>query len=312
MQPVLNRFQRRSVLLLRRASVQALAMAGMAHDMTVPGLENMHIQGFSDIQYHASGMPGDHSSFGLGQFNLFITNRLSNKLSVLGEVIIEADTTNAVGVDLERLALSIFRQRLLQSERGTISHGYRLLQHGLPSLHVVADHGGSSLPCSPSKTTAASFPFTTWDCRLPGGFPRENWACITLPNWATAARHDRRWMRPSRTKWMRTMGKSVNLGLYARPLGLPGFQAGFSIYRDSLHPAGSPTIGQTIFSGHAIYQSAGLEIHERSRCDAPQRGWRPGVHIPGFYSQVSKRFGKIRPYFRYEYVNVPRARASVR
>jgi len=29
-------------------------------------------------------------------------------------------------------------------------------------------------------------------------------------------------------------------------------------------------------------------------------------HIPAFYSQVSKAFGKVRPYFRYEYMNVPR------
>ena len=29
-------------------------------------------------------------------------------------------------------------------------------------------------------------------------------------------------------------------------------------------------------------------------------------YIPAFYSQLSKRFGKVRPYFRYEYMNVPR------
>ena len=29
------------------------------------------------------------------------------------------------------------------------------------------------------------------------------------------------------------------------------------------------------------------------------------VNIPGFYSQVSRRWGSYRPYFRYEYLNVP-------
>jgi hypothetical protein len=29
-------------------------------------------------------------------------------------------------------------------------------------------------------------------------------------------------------------------------------------------------------------------------------------HIPAFYSQMSKGFGKVWPYFRYEYMNVPR------
>ena len=28
-------------------------------------------------------------------------------------------------------------------------------------------------------------------------------------------------------------------------------------------------------------------------------------HIPAFYSQISQRFGRYRPYFRYEYMNVP-------
>jgi hypothetical protein len=29
------------------------------------------------------------------------------------------------------------------------------------------------------------------------------------------------------------------------------------------------------------------------------------IETPGFYSQISKRFGSYRPYFRYEYVNAP-------
>jgi hypothetical protein len=102
-------------------------------------------------------------------------------------------------------------------------------------------------------------------------------------------------------------GKSVNLGLYARPLGLPGFQAGFSIYRDSLHAAGLPTIGQTIFSGHAIYQNAGLEIMNEAVVVRHNEDGGRVFNTLGFYSQLSKRFGKFRPYFRYEYMNVPRS-----
>jgi hypothetical protein len=102
-------------------------------------------------------------------------------------------------------------------------------------------------------------------------------------------------------------GKAVNFGLYARPNGLPGFQAGFSIYRDTLHPEGLPTIGQTIFSGHAIYQHAGLEIMNEAAVVRHNVDGGPVLHIPAFYSQLSKSFGKVRPYFRYEYMNVPRS-----
>jgi hypothetical protein len=69
------------------------------HDAGIP---NMQFRGFSDIDYRVSDrdLP---STFSLGQFTLFITSRLSDQFSVLGEVVIEADGTNAVGVDLERV-----------------------------------------------------------------------------------------------------------------------------------------------------------------------------------------------------------------
>src|SRR5262249_39334001 len=79
------------------------AAAATPHEMSVPGLQPVHVQGFSDVQYQASDLKGDHSSFGLGQFNLFITNRLSNKFGLLAELVVESDLNNTVGVDLERL-----------------------------------------------------------------------------------------------------------------------------------------------------------------------------------------------------------------
>jgi hypothetical protein len=281
-------------------------MPTMARDMTVPGLENMHIQGFSDIQYHASGMPGDHSSFGLGQFNLFITNRLSNKLSVLGEVILEADSTNAVGVDLERLLfqysandyfnLSVGRYHTDIGFYNTAYHHSTWLQTTVdrPFLFAFEDDGGI-LPIHNVGVSATG--------RIPSGGLGLHYVAELGNGRASRSPLD----EAVQNRLDENNGKAVNLGLYARPLGLPGFQAGFSIYRDSLHPAGLPAIGQTIFSGHAIYQSAGLEIMNEAVVMRHSLDGGQVFTIPGFYSQVSKRFGKIRPYFRYEYMNVPRS-----
>jgi len=66
----------------------AQAAAATTHELSVPGLQPVHVQGFSDVQYQASDLKGDHNSFGLGQFNLFITNRLSNKFGLLGELVV--------------------------------------------------------------------------------------------------------------------------------------------------------------------------------------------------------------------------------
>jgi len=46
---------------------------------------------------------GTTNSFALGQFNLFVTSKLSERLSVLAEAVLEADQQNAFGFELERL-----------------------------------------------------------------------------------------------------------------------------------------------------------------------------------------------------------------
>ena len=101
-------------------------------------------------------------------------------------------------------------------------------------------------------------------------------------------------------------GKAVNLGIYARPQGIPGLQAGFSVYRDTLHPDGASRIGQTIAAGHVVYERSGLEL--LSEAVVLRHAVQGGnvFHIPAFYTQASKRFGSLAPYFRYEYMNVPR------
>src|SRR5206468_55682 len=47
-------------------------------------------------------------------------------------------------------------------------------------------------------------------------------------------------------------GKAVNLALYSRPEDLNGFQAGFSFYRNTLHPANLPDVGQSIYTVHVV------------------------------------------------------------
>jgi hypothetical protein len=67
---------------------------------------HLNMRGFADVGFFSNrngAAPFDHSAFALGQFNLFITSRLSERASMLSEVVIEADPSNEVGVDLERL-----------------------------------------------------------------------------------------------------------------------------------------------------------------------------------------------------------------
>jgi hypothetical protein len=98
-------------------------------------------------------------------------------------------------------------------------------------------------------------------------------------------------------------GKAVNIALFARPNAIRGLQIGFSAYHDALHPLGFPKMGEGIFAAHAVIQRPTFEWLNEAMVirHAVEAG-----HVfdtPGFYSQISKAFGKYRPYFRYQYVN---------
>src|SRR5262249_54574160 len=54
-------------------------------------------------------------------------------------------------------------------------------------------------------------------------------------------------------------GKAVNFGAFIRPEQIHGFEAGFSIYHDTLHPANSPQVGQLILAGHVVFVGSRLE-----------------------------------------------------
>src|SRR5262249_28905254 len=68
----------------------------MMHDMGAAGLPSIQFRGFSDIRYTAYDHHTAPNTFALGQFNLFMTSKLSEKLSVLGELVVEAAPTNGM------------------------------------------------------------------------------------------------------------------------------------------------------------------------------------------------------------------------
>ena len=67
---------------------QAAAPGDMMHDVNA-GLPGMHFRGFSDIRYSAYDRHFAPNTFSVGQFNLFITSKLSDKFSVLAEAVVE-------------------------------------------------------------------------------------------------------------------------------------------------------------------------------------------------------------------------------
>jgi hypothetical protein len=284
----------------------AMQQPGMV-DMQPSGLPGMKLQGFSDIQYRATDLKGDHNTFLLGQFDLFITSRISDKFNVLSEVVVEADPNNAMGIDLERLLFQYSASDYFNLSAGrfhsaigfynTAYHHSTWLQTTVdrPFLFAFEDEGGI-LPIHNVGLTASG--------RVPSGKLGLHYVAELGNGRASRSPLD----EAVQNVQDENNRKSFNLALFARPDAVRGLQAGFSVYHDRLTPGGLPAIGQTILAGHAVYQPGRFELLNEVvvlRHSVEGIGGRL-YNIPAFYSQLSRDFGKVRPYFRYEYINVPR------
>jgi hypothetical protein len=106
-------------------------------------------------------------------------------------------------------------------------------------------------------------------------------------------------------------GNNINVGLFARPDAIPGLQVGTSIFHDRISDFNrGPGVhaGQTIVNSHVIYVQHGWELLNEGFYIRHSYESSPLVYnMPAFYSQISRRFGSIRPYFRYQYIHANEA-----
>ena len=264
----------------------------------------LQLRGYGDVGWSASNQRGSTNSFALGQLNLFITSRLTDKISFLAETVIEADSeTNEFGIEPERLELIYGINERINLAFGryhtgigyynTAYHHSALMQTaiGRPFLFEFEDEGGI-LPIHNVGISATG--------TVSSGLGLHYIAEIGN------GRSARTGSNPVQNVTDDNNGKSFNLGFFVRPEHFHGLQFGFSGYHDHVTPTGQTGIGENIFAAHVVYQSTRFEFLNEAlwlRHTLDHGG--AIANIPGFYSQISRRMGNFRPYFRYEYVNVP-------
>src|SRR6266436_4133004 len=102
-------------------------------------------------------------------------------------------------------------------------------------------------------------------------------------------------------------GNHINVGLFARPESILGLQIGGSIYHDrikDLSHGSDASLGQTIVNGHIVYIRHGIEfLNEGFLIRHAYQQSSTVYNMPAFYSQISKQFHRVRPFFRYQYIN---------
>jgi hypothetical protein len=275
----------------------------------------LRIRGFGDVSLHGGDERGSTTSFSLGQLNLFVTSDISEKFKFLSEIVFESGPdnfyevpggrTNEVGVDVERYLLqysyndyfnlAVGRYHTAIGYYNTAYHHSTWFQTttGRPLLFQFEDTGGI-LPIHNVGVSASG--------RIPSG-PLGLHYVAEIGN----GRSSRTPLseEPVQNEVDENNHKAFNLALFSRPVGAQGLQLGFSAYRDLLTPANLPVgVDETILAAHAIYMVPTFEwLNEAVLIRHAPQGSSTVFHTPGFYTQLSKRFGAYRPYFRYQYIN---------
>ena len=272
----------------------------------------LEFRGYSDFTFGrpifsalpSGGLAGSSESFNVGDFDLFVNARLSDHLSALAELLVTSDFTNNFSAELDRLMFTYTANKYFKISAGKYhtAIGYytnaffraRYFQTatGAPILFTDEDDGGI-LPVHLVGLTATG--------EVPSGKLGLHWVAEVANGMAANAPDS----EPIQNFVDENNGKAVNFAVYARPEGVQGLDIGGSFYRDRLHPAGFGQIEQRIYSAHAAVVRPHLELIAEGVLLQHDLLNVQTFNTVSVYGQASYKMGKVRPYFRYEYQNVP-------
>lgn len=285
-------------------------------------LRGMQWRGFGEFNYKVLDqrrpetgtdgfVPGSAGKFYSGDFDLFLSAKVSDKASVLAEIAFGELDQQTFSVDLERFLLQYEFSDHLKMSFGRYQTGisyyniafrsakFLLTTADRPLVLQFADEGG----LLPTQAVGVS---------ITGAVPSGKLGLNYLFEYGSSdtARPD---INGSGEVNDENNGNHVNVGFFVRPEILPGLRIGGSFYHDKIGDSTMPSpvrIGQTILNAHVVYIAHGIEfLNEGFLIRHSPENSRVTFNTPAFYSQFSKRFGNIRPFFRYEYANASKNNA---
>jgi hypothetical protein len=259
--------------------------------------------GYADAGFLRNEDDLSDKKFVLGEVDLFATARISPKLNVLVETVLETDNQLAVAtvpINVERLLLQYRENDYFNLDIGSYrtaigfySTAYlrgSWLQTAItrPKLFTFEDDGGF-LPLHNVGLSANG--------KLPSGD-------LGL-HYVVEVGSSRNYAQPGRTGFDIEQNAAINVALYARPHAVPGLQIGFSSYHDKFSPLPGSTLSRSVWTAHIVYRAGRVEFLNEAvlaRFSAPGLGYGT---VPGFYSQLGYRVASSwTPFVRFDYVNV--------
>jgi hypothetical protein len=274
------------------------------HDGMPNSAGPLRIRGFGDVDFRSHRTGGRPNTFSVGAIDLFLSSKLNDHFTTLGELNFEADESNQWGIDAERMLLQYVANDYLTIAAGryhTAIGYYNAAYHhgtwlqtaiGRPFIFYFEDQGGL-LPVHGVGVSAQG--------RLPSGAAGLRWIAEIGNGRRSTSLAD----EPVQNLEDENAHKAFNLALVARPDGAPGLQTGFSVYRDRLMPTGRAAIGETILAAHLVYKQPTIEFLNEVLFVRHSPENAGTTTTSAFYSQFSRKFGRYRPYARYEFLDVP-------
>jgi hypothetical protein len=295
------------------------------HSMSIPGGPVIKFRGFFDFNFGIGSIANPlvfpivdggcgtcgnpvtipHTTFQAGEFDLFLTSKLSERLSFLAEIVLGPDDTNVFGLDIERYQLTYKANRYFAATGGRFhtSIGYynTAYHHGVwfstaegrPIMYLFEDSGGILPVHMVGVNVTGAVPHTGrlglhYVAEVGNGLTSNtnNLAIESVQNFVS----DRN-------------AKATNVAAYIRPEMVPGLQIGGSWYHDRLYPVGEAGVTQNIESAYVVYLSPNWEfLNEAVMLSNNQDGTVKPFRSPMSYVQAARKFGIYKPYFRYQYV----------
>ncbi len=305
-----------------QAEAQAEGMQG--HNMQIPGGGPvLNIRGFFDFNFGTGSIANPlifpvatngcmvcgnpetppHTAFQAGEFDLFMTSKLSDHLSFLSEMVFGADTTNEFGIDIERYELTYRLNDYFAISAGRFHTSigyYNTAYHhgnwfstaeGRPIMYLFEDSGGV-LPVHTVGATMTGLVPQTGKLNL-------HWVA-EIGNGRSSSPSG----EPVQNLYSDRAYKAFNFAAYIRPEQLQGLQIGGSFYHDRLVPPGVVPVSQDIGSAYVVYITPTWEFMNEAVLLTNHLVGTPLTYkSPMAYTQLSRKFGIYRPYFRYQYLN---------
>jgi hypothetical protein len=291
-----------TAILVSVAPARMAAQTGDPHQEPVPaGRPEIVAHAFGSVDWAATDRPDTPNSFALGQLALFVTSAINDRVSVLAEVVMEASAANTqVTIDLERLQLTYRLNDHLNVSAGRYHTGI--------GFYNAAFHHGSYFETPVGRPRVFRFedeggvlPIHEVGVSVRGKVPRTE---STL-QYVAEVGNGRRWTDLTDDEGFdQNRAKSTNIGLALRPERWRGVEVGASFYRDQIPAAVDTSIGHHITAAYAVYRTPSTELMAECLRLSYGRGGGNRFENHGGYVQASRAFGKLRPYYRYDRLDI--------